>query len=287
MRLAYFQQTVPPGHPEYVMSQSSLKAFAACPWAWINGKEVERSENIVWGSLVDCLLLEPHTLGESFVVRPAFYPSPTKSDPAAKKPWNLRSNWCKKWLDENKKGRDLIDTKTFKEATVAVETAKADAVTAASLEVSRKQLECRWEYKDPFTSVTVPLKCMIDLAPDGYPYLADFKTTQNADREGFRGKARAFRYDIQASFYLWGYRECYEDSRAIFAFFVQESSRPYAMSHWFIQGKQLEYGEYGWVSKWRNYEGWRSMLQRYCKCLDSGTWPSYTNDLTELEIFSE
>jgi hypothetical protein len=288
MKQSYFKidSHIPRGDPGFVMSQSELKLFAKNPWAWINGRVVDPSESIEWGSLVDCLLLEGEAeFAQSYKIRPDTYPS-GKPPRQIQKAWHHASTWCTEWLKANKKNFTILTVEELRKAERARDAAREDPVVASILEVCDTQVLCRWTYTDPKTGLVIPCKCLIDLAPKEWPFLADFKTSMKGDRHGFTGKAKQFRYDIQAAWYRWGWEEFTGERRDAFAFLVQENKKPYPCSHWTLSLDQIEYGRVGFKGRYQSFEGYEAMLARYCECLATQTWPSYTSELTELVIHS-
>lgn len=286
MKLSYYKADadVPRGDPGYVMSQSSLKLFARNPWAWINGVEIEHSESIEWGSLVDCLLLTPGEFGNAYKIRPKTYPSGNMA-----KPWHSASKWCQAWLAEaEKEGLEVVTYQRYCQALKAAKTAAADPQIAAILDECEREVELRWEYTDHDTGIVVKCKGLLDLLHHQRAFLGDFKTSRDGDEGGFRRKAKSLRYDVQASWYQWGVRENMEGDPQHFAFLVQESKSPYPVSHWYLSAEQIEYGRTGFQGRkeWQRFEGYLSMLRRYCRCLADNRWPSYTESLTELVIHS-
>lgn len=273
------------GTPNYVMSRSSLLAFSRNAAAWIDGATFDETPCMVWGSLVDTVLLTPDRFGEQFAIRPGFYPSPKRGDPHLMKPWSGMAKWCKKWVaDKKAQGLSVVTSDKVVEAKAAAAKIFEHPEAASIVEGSDHQVRCEWEYKDPDTEIIVPMKAMIDMAGRSDPYLAELKTAQSAAKAKFSRKGREMRYDLQCSLYSEGYRQCYED-RTAWAFVVQESDFPYPVATYYLDSGDLTTGEFGRAHRWGFLEGWRSMLARYCRCLADDKWPGYT-DTIELISFT-
>lgn len=287
MSKSYFSigDEFPLGDPGYVMSRSELVAFSENPWAWRNGRKFQDTKSTEWGSLVDCIYLTPEEFSENYVMQPCDYPSPTSSDPGARKPWHPGSHWCQNWTRKAKaSGKTCLSKRFLDGARKALAVLKEDAQAKAFFDSSRKQTVCRWEYTDPETGIVVPLKCMIDMEGIDEPFLADFKTARAGSGHGFSKSAKSLRYDVQGAFYLYGYRECHSD-RDNFAFVVQENSFPYPVSSFYLDDLSLAVGREGLVTRWRTYEGYEQMLARYCRCLADDVWPGHTTEIQPLQMY--
>lgn len=278
---------VPRGAPEFVMSQSQLKTFAKDPWSWKGGREVEETDAMRYGSLVDILLLTPEEFDEHYRIRPETYPSPTKSNPDAQKPWNANSTWCKQWIAKAANdGVAAANRRDLSKAKRAIASIREHEVVSELLEDCDSQVVCQWEWKDPRTGLVIPLKCMIDLAPRSGSFITDFKTSRDCSITGFRKTASRLRYDLQGAFYLWGFRECYRDV-SDFAFVVSETEAPpYPCTAYYLTPNDLANGTYGGGDRWGRREGYQQMLLRYAWCVGTGTFPELNGgDLVPLNLY--
>jgi hypothetical protein len=276
---------IPRGNPEYIMSRTELVTFGDCPWEWRQGKSFDGSPSTEWGSLVDVMFLTPDEFSNRYTLRPKTYPAPTKANPDLKKPWSGNSNWCKNWMKEAEaSGKEVVNDFQLNMAKKALAVLLENDEAQAIFGNADKQVFCQWEYFDEDTGITVPLKCLIDGAGIDDPYLADFKTSRDPRKHKFRMSAKYLRYDIQAAFYLDGYRECFE-ARDNFAFIVQSNSSPFSVASYYLEPSDIEVGRNGRREKWGVIEGYLDMLKRYCRCLADDHWPSHTETLEPLEIY--
>jgi hypothetical protein len=276
------------GDPSFVMSQSALKTFASDPWSWVNGREVEETASMRYGSAVDVLYLTPSEFSDYYSLTPRTYPAPTKKDETATKPWTMQANYCKQWVaDQKAAGKEVISTRDLMAAKAAVSVLEKHEVAAYLRSGCSSQTVCQWDWEDPVTGIVVPLKCMIDLEPPDADYLADFKTTNDASLAGFRKTAAWLRYDLQGAFYLWGYRLCVRDVSQ-FAFIVSESKKPFPAAAYHLTPRDLAIGAHGGRTRWGEVKGFFQILSLYCKCLDSGIWPQLNNgELKSLDLYRE
>lgn len=94
--------------------------------------------------------------------------------------------------------------------------------------------------------------------------LVDYKTTDNAETEAFRGSAIKYGYDLQAGMYLEGYK-ANTGQDAAFIFIAQEKKPPYAINilqadeFMVREGKQL----------------FHDLMEIYHDCKTTGNWYGY------------
>lgn len=124
--------------------------------------------------------------------------------------------------------------------------------------------------RDPeFEGVWV--KCRPDILPASRHYLADLKTTTDADPSAFSNAIANYGYHQQAAWYRWvvelvmGYRA------SAFYFLVVSKSPPYLVTTVQIDDEAIAWGE---------------ILNRYARgifawCLEHDQWPSFTPDITQ------
>jgi len=275
------------GEAGYIISQAELKLFAADPDSWIRGAKVEETKSMEWGSLIDAMYLTPDELSELYVLMPKFYPAPLKSDKGAKKPWTMQARYCQNWVKNRKReGIWPITREDFEEAKKAVIRLNESPLASALRDGCETQVFCQWEWTDPVTGITVPLKCLIDIRPDDANYLADLKSTYNIGKKAFKKTANRFRYDLQGAFYGWGHRECYHETDG-YALLLSQSKMPYPVTAYRLTEQDLYVGEHGNASKWGNTLGYRDMLSLYCQCLASGHYPEVNGgEFNELDLWS-
>ncbi len=280
---------VPRGAPERRMSQSELKAFDSDPWSWRHGSSKEETDAMEWGSLVDCLYLTPDEFSNRYALRPATYPAPTKADPDLRKPWNGNSKWCKDWLAEQEKaGVSPIAKKKLDLAKSAVRRLEECELAQALRAGSATQRVCTWDYRDPETGIVVPLKCMIDIAPEDAEFLADFKTTTDPSLAAWRRIASRFRYDLQGAFYRWGFQESTGEDRPAFGFVVQGSDFPFPVAAYYLNDRDFRIGEHGGSTRWGYVRGFREILARYCRCLADDHWPRLNDgEMVPLNLYRD
>ncbi len=268
---AYHSQQHKRGQPGFVMSRSELTTFAACPSKWIRGWRSEDTESTEWGSLIDCLVLQPDTFKADFAIKPETY----RSD-EGEKPWNGNSKVCKQWLADHE-GKSIISAKERIGADAAVSRLVDDDEINDFLQASDKQVMATAGWTDKETGLVVPLKILVDLVPweDHERFgkdLGDLKTTRDASLRPYNKDVFHHGYHVQAALYLDVYCAATGEDRVGFRHVVSENSSPYEPGLRYISN---EYVELGRVT-------YKSQLAFYCRCLAEQRWPGY-DDLETLE----
>lgn len=258
------------GEKGYVMSRSSLKDFAPCPSKWVKygDGEDDSTTSTEWGSLVDCLLLERDKFEKRYAIKPEQYPVTDKKTGQITewKDWNANSTWCKEWMAEHREFTP-ISWATQKEAQKAVEIAEKEF--AAFLAAAKFQVYIRAEYKDKETGIVVPVCGLLDIVPH-VDMIADFKTARSADLSKWPREVYSRGYDMQAAMYLDLYNAATGETRESFVHLIQENSHPYECATVPLSVEFISLGRQRYLAA----------LKRYCHCLATGYWHTYT-DLNE------
>lgn len=264
---AYHTQEAKRGSVGFAMSPSQLKEFSKCPDRWVRGYEPPQSEAKDYGSLLDCRLLTPDLFPKRYAVRPATY----TNDKGETKPFNLNSNVCKAWVEEQD-GKEVISAAHVEDTDSAIARLNQDEVIAAFLAASDRQVLVVGEWHDDDTKLVVPIRCLIDLAPrkdsEFCKSLSDFKTTRSAALTPFQRQCYQMGWHIQAAFDTDLYVAASGEDRCNWCFIVQESYAPWQpakrlLSHDFMELGRTEY---------------RRILATYCACLKANQWPDYDSN---------
>ncbi len=265
----YHKRILPRGDAKYPMSRSEICEFARCPSKWIKSKSggEDDTSSTVWGSLVDCLLMEPSQFEKRFAIKPAMYPSDD-----GEKPWNGNSKWCKAWLAERAHMMP-ITLADYEAAIEAVKRLKDHPEIAAYLDGAKFQMFIESEYHDRATGLVVPVRCMLDIVPTSKRFsesLADFKTARDASLKTW--DKVVFLYDLhtQAAMYLDAFNSATGERRTDFRHVIQENEPPYEISFCILGSEFIDEGR----------KKYREALSLYAQCLKIGRWPGY-NEIGE------
>ena len=259
----YLRQDVARGDGKYVIGRSDLCEIASNPYKWVNSKDDESNDAMIWGSLVDATLFGVDL--NNIAVTPAAY----VDDKKVSKPWNWNANVCKDWREAHK-GKMIVKPDTMIKVTNAVNKIRQDAQIKALLNCSRFQAKVEASYLDDATGLVVPLKGLIDIAPnkDNAEFgnkLVDLKTTFDASPFQWGRGVFSGNYHVQAAFYLdlWNAATC--EHRDSFLHIVQESEEPYMVCKRRLSDEYLKLGRAQYLAA----------LKKYCTCLKNNEWTGY------------
>jgi hypothetical protein len=261
------------GDPKFVMSRSELRIFARCPHKWIAGFREDESDSKEWGSLCDLLLLQPHLVKDKIAVPPECY----RNDKGEDKDWNNNAKVCREWNQAREdEGRMIVKTAKFNDAQSAIGILMEDPINAEVVEFSQHQVYCTADYTDDKTGIVVPVKILIDLAPDKDHVklgktLVDFKTCADGSHKSWSREVQKWGYCDQAAIYLDVYRAATGEDRVEFRHLLQESEQPFEV------GRRTMYDDPDDLASFiaLGRTAYQSALAHYCLCLDTGDWHGY------------
>lgn len=259
------------GDKAWRVSRSDLADVLACPYKWREGAADESSDAMLWGSLIDMLLLTPEKFGDRFAVCPETYMAEgkKKGDPPEEKPWNWNATVCKEWRDQQG-GKETIKTELHEAAKEAVKRFKENGCVAGLLADYKAQVCVQADWTDEATGLVIPVRGLIDIAPalESAEYgtcLADLKTTVDASMHTWGRKVFSGGYHVQAALYLDLFNAATGETRDGFLHLIQEKEQPYAIGTRRLDPAYIVMG--------RGYYEWA--LRIYAKCLATNTWPGY------------
>jgi hypothetical protein len=264
----YFGQKAKRGDKDYAVSRSDLVEFAKCPRRWRLGYEPKASDAMLFGSVVDCLLLTPQRFEQVYAIKPATY----TDDKGKEKPWNGNATACKEWAAAHA-DKVLVGSEVYDAAQRAVERLRGDASIAALLATAKRQVMVAGEYADPATGLTVPVRGMIDLVPECRLWLADLKTVNDASAQRWPRLVYERGYHVQAAMYLDLWNLATGEAREMFAHVLVENWQPFEPAKRCIGAD--------WIAMGRGI--YATALQDYCHALATDTWRGYEHD-TEQEV---
>lgn len=153
----------------------------------------------------------------------------------------------------------------------------ADAVyahrAARELLEARTATELSAVWRCPETDVLCKLRADALTVMNGYPVVADLKTTDDASREAFERSVWQYRYFCQAAHYTGGLASLdmiYDD----FCVIAVEKAPPHAVAVYRITDDVMAVGR----------EEVLKQLRGYARCVESGVWPAYPDEIQDLGI---
>ena len=104
--------------------------------------------------------------------------------------------------------------------------------------------------------------------------MVDYKTTRSAAPADFAKSAADYGYHQQEPWYCDGFADVAADSNAAFLFVIQEKHAPYLVNVIELDRDAVELG--------RRLN--RLAIETYARCMESGIWPGYGNDVARIEL---
>ena len=273
----YKAQTVPRGHPNFVMGRSDLAEVSACPHRWVSGYDDEETEATEHGNLVDALLLSPETVERRFAICPDTYEDAKTGE---SKPWTFAAKVCKEWREAHA-GATIVKADKFREAVAACDSLHADPDVNDLLDGAQTQVMVTGVYKDKETELSIPVKGLIDVVPAiGSPRfsksLADLKTTADAGRRAWARAVYSRSYHWQAALYLDLWTKATGEDRVEFLHLVQENFAPWE------HAKRIVSEEFVAIGRMQ----YSRALAKYARCLKDGFWPGYDPEDSKIQGWS-
>lgn len=254
------------GQPEFTMSRGELKSFCECPEEWIAGVPREATDSMEHGSLVDCLLLTPDLYEMTYAVTPETYPATPKKkdDPIEQKPWTGSAKYCKEWeADIIAEGKTPIQPVALNSANCAIRKLKADSQISDLLENSDFQVMVSADWHDEETGLVVPIKCLIDIVPNGKSFLVDLKTAKSLNRREYARSVFDCWTFVQAAMYLDAYNISEDDNRNEFRHILSKNKSPWSTAKRYMEEEFITLGR----------ATYQEALRDYCQCLKNSQWP--------------
>ncbi len=106
------------------------------------------------------------------------------------------------------------------------------------------------------------------------PFIVDLKSTTDASPEGFQRSITKYRYYVQAAMYLDGLQTITGLHQETFVFAAWEKHSPYASALYYATPEMIEAGRLEY----------KRLLKIYAKCLESDTWPGYSQEILPISM---
>lgn len=212
---------------------------------------------LAFGRALDCFILEPTRFVELYNVCP-------DCDKRTKEGKAIAAEF-----ESAKQPHQEIITQSNYTDIIAIASSVMQSQAMRLIRGGKSQVCLVWI--DDETGLTC--KARLDYWQESIPMITDLKSTQDASPDGFGFDVFKYGYYQQAGFYcmgaekLTGYDTC-------FAIFAIEKDEPFVHSTFELGPKTIQAG--------RNAA--RSALRKYKECLDSGTWPQYSDKIVMLDM---
>jgi hypothetical protein len=206
---------------------------------------------MAWGSLVDTIITAPEDLQTEFAISPFD---------------SFRSKEAREWKAEQEANHKvIINTELLEEAHKAVKTLTSTHKYAAKMiEKSKRQVMLLNKMEHPSVDRKVQVKGLVDLAPEGEPFLMDLKTTADFSAGGFEKTQAKFGYNVQAGLYLNLWNSLHpDDQRDRFQIVWQQSAAPYEVAVTEMPAADIQAGA----------DMFSHLLGKLVRAADKNWWP--------------
>jgi len=196
--------------------------------------EKKSSKLMDFGSLVDCLILEPDIFEKDFKIIPETYINTKDKE----MPWTLKSNFCRDWMEDVRIHGETPYTSEDHDKALLIKKSCQNHKTAGEwLKDSQNQVAIVWE--DPETGILC--KGRIDMLKENGIY--DLKTTSNASPFEFRRVFNNLLYHVQASMYSEGLAAVNGGELLPFGLIVAEADAPFCVATYIVGPESLLTGD--------------------------------------------
>jgi hypothetical protein len=232
------------------ISSTELKKILKSPMHykyWKDNPENTDTPDLLFGRAAHKYILETYDFYNEFAVAP----NCDRRTKEGKAEWSL-------FCDQNE-GKDIITQEQFEKIE---EMRKVMLATPFVSKLINGEHEISYFWTDEDTELKC--KCRPDSINHRLKIVVDYKTCDNAETQRFMKQSIDLGYDLQASYYLDGIK-ANTGHDYIFVFIAQEKKAPYAVN--ILQADDI------FVRSGR--EVYKSMLQIYKDCSESGVWYGY------------
>lgn len=240
------------------ISKSGLDLIHKSPahFRWAKDNPRDETPAMRKGSLVHCLVLEPHVFGNEYALLP----------PTIKL---RRGKEYEKFLADV--GDRVVLTAAEHEEADRIATAVRANPAALKIIENATAIEQSVFAEDFATGVKV--KCRPDIRANSHIY--DLKTTRNANARSFAYSVRSFRYHVQAAFYMDVCQAAGIEVEHFGFIAVDTEAMPYQCTVFHrLSAESIEQGR----------AEYREDLELYRQCLERDEWPGYPNEYDELDM---
>ena len=234
-----------------------------------NRVEIEPTKQMLLGSAMHTMVLEPELFEKEYIVESANAPKrPTAIQRNAKKPSSQTLDAIAYWEEFDKKavGKNLISIDDYERLTIMKQRIFDHPAASTILSLSGVA-EQSYQWKDNQTGEIC--KSRPDFHTDDGTLIVDLKTTSDASELGFQKSVHNFRYHVQAGFYLRSIKEAEQ-----FVFIAVESKPPYLVAVYNASPEMIAAG---------NRVADKN-LATLAQCRKSGKWTGYSEEITTLDL---
>lgn len=229
---------------------------------WAREHPKKPTPDLIFGTLVHCLLLEPDAFNKQFSVWDDAVKKTTKEGKAAYAAFA-----------DDLMGRQEV-TRTMYEQAVEMVLKLRSTPFVGNLLVGEHEKPIKWTDQETGELCKIRLDCLTEIGDT--PVIVDYKTAADASRKGFENHAAKYGYHFQAGMYCEGV-EIVTGKKPKFAFIVQEKDPPYAVN-------VFDADEMDFIKKGK--DKMRELLGIYHECKITNNWYGYMGADPVIETLS-
>lgn len=254
------------------ISRSDLCEISTCPERWHNGYRGDpdkRTPSTDFGSLLDCLLLQPHKIAEYYKHPPKTYIDSKKKETD----WTWKSSTCRAWRDEQREaGFEVCSDEDLTEAKQALFALNRNEQTVRLIEKSQHQVFAVADYHDKATDMVVTVKVLTDILPAANDpefgtIVEDLKTAQSAHPKAWKRAVEKSDYHVQGAMNLDVHNAIEGNKRETFRHLIVENFSPWQSARRYLSPAFEDLGREKYVEA----------LKTFCQCTKRGIWPGYAD----------
>lgn len=240
------------------MNSGSLRTLLKSPRHYIAEKagmhedEDGEKDHFRFGRAAHMLVLEPAKFKQLHLVQPDFG--------AMQSPKNRAKR--DEWRDGQPTGSLILTQKEMDDLLFMIDSLMEHPEIPNLLKNGRPEVSGRWTDKETL----VRCRCRPDyLTNDSESrlYISDIKTTRQSGEGLFSTDAARFKYFVQLAYYHDGIAQILKQQPEAVALIAMEKKRPYDVSLYWMNEKDLELGRL-----W-----YQHALRTYVRCVKSNRWP--------------
>lgn len=235
-------------HGSFGFSSSQVKTLVEQTPAHLRqnmGASKEETDNMMLGTLVHTLVLEPDSFATEFVLAPEGINKRTKAG---------REEWQAFEEAAQKGGLHVITKSMLLKAQVMGANVLNHPIAGALLADVIPESSVYWWYNSMDPDDSEDYRMMLKVRPDAiskaHPVVIDLKTTTDGSISGFQRSIARFHYDLSAAMYLEGVNQCKSLLKDIgylaytkFVFICVENFEPFLVSVYELDAEYMEIGK--------------------------------------------
>jgi exodeoxyribonuclease VIII len=253
-------------HRHSAVSKSHLDLVARSPkhyWARYldpNRVEPEPTPAMLMGTALHTHVLELDQWDARYVMAPEGIDRRTKQGKAEWEAFSVAAT-----------GRTVI-SKADADTVMRMARSVFEHPAAAMLLGMAGKAETTWMWTDEATGLEC--KCRPDWLTDDHRLIVDLKTTEDASPKGFQKSVAAWRYHVQAAWYLGGLTQATGTCPDQFIFIVVEKKPPYAVAVYAADADMIAAGA----------KQARLDLDTLAVCKAADAWPGYSDQIETISL---